>query len=93
MCFAGISPSYCYTLLLPLLLLLPLQTCCPQPLTPVMVLERNPDATAEEKAAAYEQLLQPEGPFKERLGLLDKWLVSGSNVYHYDSCMSVTAAS
>jgi hypothetical protein len=63
-----------------MLLLLLLHTRCAQPLTPVMVLERHPAATAEEKAAAYELLLQPEGPFKMRLGLLDKWLVS-----HYSS--------
>jgi hypothetical protein len=41
-----------------------------------MALARNPTATAEERAAAYEQLLQPEGPFKQRLGLLNMWLVS-----------------
>eukprot|EP00882_Tetradesmus_deserticola_P010475 GHRQ01011064.1.p1 GENE.GHRQ01011064.1~~GHRQ01011064.1.p1 ORF type:complete len:234 (+),score=87.78 GHRQ01011064.1:251-952(+) len=45
-----------------------------QPLPPVMALEQSPGATAEEKSKAYEELLQPDGPFKQRLGLLDKWL-------------------
>jgi hypothetical protein len=67
------SVSFAHLLLLLLLLLFPAPL---QPLNPVMALERTPTATAEEKAAAYEQLLQPEGPFKQRLGLLDTWLVS-----------------
>lgn len=50
----------------------------PQPLTPVMTMERSPTATAEQKAAAYQEVLQPEGPFKQRLALLDKWLVCGA---------------
>jgi hypothetical protein len=49
--------------------------CWHQPVNPVMALERNPDSTAEEKAQAWQQLLQPEGTFKQRLGLLDAWLV------------------
>ncbi|WIA33678.1 hypothetical protein OEZ86_006797 [Tetradesmus obliquus] len=45
-----------------------------QPTQPVMALERNPASTAEEKAQAWQQLLQPDGPFKQRLALLDKWI-------------------
>lgn len=50
-----------------------------QPLAPVMTMERNPAATAEQKAAAYQEVLQPEGPFKQRLALLDKWLAKRWN--------------
>jgi hypothetical protein len=46
-----------------------------------MGLERNPAATAEQKAAAYEELLAPEGTFKQRLKLLEDWLVGGAGAH------------
>jgi hypothetical protein len=45
-----------------------------------MRVETNPAATAEEKAAAWQEMLQPDGSFKQRMALLDEWLVSASNL-------------
>jgi hypothetical protein len=54
-----------------------------------MVLERDPAATAEQKAEAYKEVLQPDGPFKQRLALLDKWLVGGHVGVQLQECSKV----
>eukprot|EP00882_Tetradesmus_deserticola_P019729 GHRQ01021260.1.p1 GENE.GHRQ01021260.1~~GHRQ01021260.1.p1 ORF type:complete len:171 (+),score=41.97 GHRQ01021260.1:151-663(+) len=50
-----------------------------EPIATAMTANRNPEASEEDKAKAWQQLLQPEGLFKQRLGLLDRWLVSCFN--------------
>jgi hypothetical protein len=43
-------------------------------------MERDPSSSAERKAQAWQEVLQPNGPFKQRLKLLDEWLVSTAEI-------------